>query len=297
MTVGRRDKLVAGLFVAPAVLLIGLFVFLPLVHMVRISLHRQALTAPELGPDCAWENYHAVLADPDFRLAAKNTARFALWVVPVQSVAALALAIWVNGPGWSRRGLRVAVFLPTVLSLTVTSVVWRLLLEPAHAGGGGMFNGLLTLLHLPAQPFLTSPRQAMACIIVMSIWQGVGFQMMIFLAGLQTIPEAHHEAATLDGAGRWRRFVHVTLPGITPTAVVVVTLTSIFALKLFVQPYLMTRGGPMGSTQTLVQYMFRAAFTRRDLGIACAAGVLFLIAVGAVTLVQRWAGRRWEEVA
>jgi ABC-type sugar transport system permease subunit len=293
----QRERLTAALFIAPAGGLIVLFVLLPAIAMVRTSLHAQSLTAPEAGPFSGWDNYRAILMDPDFRSAASNTAYFALLVVPLQTVLALLLALWVNGPRWSRRTLRLAIFIPTTLSLTVTAVLWKLLYEPAGATGSGLLNGLLTSLGLPAQPFLTSPRQAMLCLVGMSIWQGAGFQMMIFLAGLQTIPAEQYEAAELDGATQARRFLHITLPAIAPTAAVVVTVTSIFALKLFVQPHLMTRGGPLGATQSLVQYMYRAAFTRRDLGIACAAGVVFLSAVGIFTLLQRLAARRWEEAA
>ena len=132
----------------------------------------------------------------------------------------------------------------------------------------------------------------MPCIVVMSVWQGVGFQMMIFLSGLQTIPGQLYEAASLDGASRWQRFYHVTLPGVAPTTALVVLITTIFALKLFVQPYLMTGGGPQGSTIPVVQYIYRAAFRRGDLGLACAAAVVFFVVVTAVAAVQRSAAGR-----
>lgn len=297
MNARRRQSWVIAAFVGPAVLFIGLFVFVPAVLMLRTSLHAQSLTSPETGPFCGADNFRALRSDPDFRRAAENTLRFTVLVVPLQSLLALLLAIWVNQPGWSRRVLRVSVFIPTTLSLTVTSVLWKLLYQPATATGSGLINGLLAALGLGVQPFLTSPEQALYCIVAMSIWQGVGFQMLVFLAGLQNIPAEQYEAATLDGAGPARRFRHVTLPNIAPTVAVVVIVTTIFALKLFVQPHLMTRGGPLGATQSLVQYMYRAAFIRRDLGLACAAGVVFLVAVGLVTLLQRLAARRWEAAA
>jgi ABC-type sugar transport system permease subunit len=206
----------------------------------------------------------------------------------LQTALALALAVWTNGSAVSRRALRVAVFIPTVISLTVLSVLWKLLYEPASATGAGVFNGLLTSAGLPTQPFLTSPTQAMGAIVAMSIWQGVGLQMMIFLAGLQQIPAQLYEAANLDGAGPWRRFVNVTMPGIAPTAVFVIMVTTIFALKLFVQPFLMTRGGPQGSTLSVVQYIYEMAFLHRDLGLACAAGAVFFVAVGTLAVIQRY---------
>ncbi len=283
----RRERLVAALFVLPAALLIAVFIYVPAGAMLHTSLHRQALTAPQTGPYCGADNYRAVADDADFHQSAANTLLFTVLVVPVQTLLALLLALWTNGGGAARRALRFAVFIPTTISLTVLAVLWKLLYAPATASGAGLFNGLLATLGLPLQPFLTSAEQAMYCIVAMSIWQGAGFQMMIFLSGLQTVPDQLYESAQLDGASSVRRFWHITLPGIAPTAMVVIMITTIFALRLFVQPYLMTRGGPRGSTQSVVQYMFDAAFTRRDLGIACAAGVLFFIALAAVTVAQR----------
>jgi ABC-type sugar transport system permease subunit len=206
------------------------------------------------------------------------------------------LALWVNKPGWVNRSLRSAVFIPTVLSLAVLSILWKLLYEPITPTGSGLINGILASLHLPAQPFLTSPRQAMLAIVAMSVWQGVGLQMMIFLSALQQVPAQLHEAAVLDGAGRWWRFWHVTLPGIAPTGVFVVMITTIFALKLFVQPFLMTKGGPQGSTLSIVQYVYETAFYRRDLGLACAAGAVFFVAVCLIAIVQRRVFRAAEDL-
>ena len=282
-----REKLIAALFILPACVLIGVFVFGPALAMTRTSLHRQGLTDQQVGAYCGAANYEAVWADPDFSRAAGNTAYFTVLVVPLQTVLALLLAVWTNGPGWSLRTLRLAIFIPTAISLTVLSELWKLLYEPSGATGAGLFNGLLTSLGLPDQPFLTSPRQAMLCIVVMSVWQGVGFQMMIFLSGLQTIPDELYEAASLDGARRWQRFRHITLPGIAPITALVAMITTIFALKLFVQPYLMTGGGPQGATISVVQYIYKAAFFWRDLGLACAAGAIFFVVVTTIAVTQR----------
>lgn len=289
-----RERITAILFILPACVLVGLFVFWPAVVMVRSSLHEQGLTQRGAGAYCGTDNFAAVWSDPDFRQAACNTAWFAILVVPAQTVLALLLAIWTSGQGWSRRVLRLAVFVPTTISLAVLCVLWKLLYEPMGATGGGVLNGLLTGAGLTQHPFLTSPEQAMYCIAAMSVWQGVGFQMMIFLAGLQTIPHQLYEAASLDGAKSGRRFLHITLPGVAPTMVLVVMITTIFALKLFVQPYLMTGGGPQGATASIVQYIYQSAFVGRDLGLACAAGAMFFVAVLAVAVGQ-WRATRWAE--
>lgn len=283
----RRENITAFLFVAPACALILLFVLWPVVNTFATSAYQVGLTDTQYGPYCGLSNYRALLDDPAFRRSAANTAVFTLAVVPLQTALALLFALWTNSPAWSRRILRVSVFLPTVLSLTVLSVLWRLLYEPASLSGTGLFNGVLAGLHLPTQPFLTSPRQALWAIVIMSVWQGAGLQMMIFLAALQQIPAERYEAARLDGAGRWQQFRHVTFPAIAPTAMFVVMVTTIFALKLFVQPFIMTRGGPEGSTMSVVQYIYEAAFFARDLGLACAAGAVFFVAVCLIALVQR----------
>lgn len=291
-----RERLLAIAFVAPAVMIIAAFVIWPTISMVLTSLRQPLFSDPLGGAFVGAGNYRAVLDDPSFRDALRNTAIFTVAVVPLQTVLALLLAVWVNGPGLSKRVLRACVFLPTTVSLTVLAVLWKLMLEPANPSGSGLINGLLTSAGIPAQPFLTSTQQALPAIVLMSVWQGVGLQMMILLAGLQQIPEQLYEAARLDGAGRVKQFFHVTLPGVAPTAAFVTMITTIFALKLFVQPYLMTGGGPQGSTIAVVQYVYEAAFRGRDLGLACAAAVLFFGGVLVITLAQRWSLRFTERL-
>ena len=291
-----RERLLALLFVAPATLLVAVFVFWPMIDMLHTSLHQQGWSDATSRRFVGVENYQALLADANFRQSVRNTALFTVAVVPFQVLLALGLAVWVNRPGRANRFLRLAVFVPTTVSLAVLSVLWTLLYAPASPTGAGLINGLLGSVGLPPQPFLKSPTQALPAIVLMSIWQGVGLQMVVFLAGLQQIPAQLYEAARLDGATARRLFWHVTLPGVAPTAAFVVMITTIFALKLFVQPYLMTDGGPQGATLSVVQYMYEAAINSRDLGLACAVGVLFFVAVLAITLAQRFALCRAESL-
>lgn len=287
MRITRQEKLTAALFITPAVVLVLAFVIWPTLNMAWLSLHDVRWGARGGGAFSGLGSYQSAIGDPEFRQSLTNTAIFAALVVPLQTALALAFAVWVNGPGPARRFLRIAVFVPTTVSLAVLSVIWKLMYEPATATGAGLINGLIASIGLPAQPFLTSAVQALPAIVAMSIWQGVGLQMLIFLAGLQQIPQHLYEAAVLDGAGRWQRFVNVTLPGVAPTTVFVVLVTTIFSLRLFVQPFLMTGGGPQGATQSVVQYIYEAAFAARDLGLACAAGTIFFGLVLIVTLVLR----------
>jgi len=150
-----------------------------------------------------------------------------------------------------------------------------------------MFNAILENLGLPRQRFLTSDVQAMPAIALMSIWQGVGFQMVIFLAGLQNIPQILYEAAAIDGANRWQRFATITLPQLRRTTFFVVVVTTIFALKLFTQVFVMTQGGPFGSTRTIIYMLWEEGLNFRHTGYASAMAVLFFLLVLAITLLQR----------
>lgn len=293
----RQETVVAYLFVAPAVVLIALFVIWPTLSMVLSSvfdgLWRPQVPAKFVGA----VNYADVLGSARFRQSVLNTLWFALLVVPLQSVAALLLAVWVNGGGVARRVLRTAIFVPTTLSLVVLCILWTLMYAPPSSQGAGLLNGLLMRSGLSAAPFLTHPGWALPALAAMSIWQGVGLQMLIFLSGLQQIPTQLYEAARIDGAGGVRSFRHITLPGVAPTAVFVVTITAIFALKLFAQPYIMTKGGPDGNTRSVVQYIYEAFATEQNLGLSCAAAVLFFAGVLVVTLLLRLVGRRMEKLA
>ena len=220
----RRERLIALLFVLPATALIGLFVVWPAVHALGVSATSARLTQPEPAAYCGADNFQALWQDPEFSQAARNTAWFTVLVVPLQVILAMALAIWVNRPGRTIQLLRLAVFLPTALSLAVLSVLWTLMYEPETASGSGLINALLGRLNLPAQPFLTSPTLAMPAIALMSIWQGVGLQMLVLWAALQQIPRHLYDAARLDGAGAWSQFRSVTLPGVAPTGAFVVMI-------------------------------------------------------------------------
>jgi ABC-type sugar transport system permease subunit len=178
-------------------------------------------------------------------------------------------------------------FVPTVVALPVLAIIWSILYQPPSAYGMGLINQGMNLLGLPPQAWLQDPLTALPAIAFMSIWQGVGLQMMVFLAALQGVSHDQLEAASMDGANAWQRLVHVIVPGVRPTIAFVVTVTTVLAFRLFVQPYLMTRGGPDDRTLSVIQYIYETTFLQRNLGLACAAAVLFLAVVAAVMLVQQ----------
>lgn len=298
MRITTGERISGYAFIAPAVILIGLFVIWPTVSMAITSVYEQFWSRVPTAAAPTFEHYHDVFAEQQFRRSVANTLWFTVMVVPLQAALALGLAAWANRPGFHARLLRVAVFVPTTISLAVLSVLWTLMYRTgaADGSGAGLINGLLTSAGLPPQPLLESPYQALPALALMSIWQGVGLQMMIFLSGLQQIPDQLYEAASLDGAGPWQRFRNVTLPGVAPTAAFVIMVTTIFALRLFVQPHIMTGGGPQNATLSLVQYVYRAAFIEGDFGLACAAATLLFVGVACIAVIMRSALRWTEEL-
>ncbi|HKB92310.1 MAG TPA: sugar ABC transporter permease, partial [Opitutaceae bacterium] len=174
-----------------------------------------------------------------------------------------------------------------VVSMPVLAVLWTLLYQPAQGTEMGPINAVLSALGVGPRAWLTDPQLALSALAFMSIWQGVGLQMMIFLSGLQGVSPELLDSARIDGANGIQRVLYVIIPALKPTIVFVVTVTTILAFRLFVQPYLMTRGGPGNSTRSLIQTIYEMTFIGGDLGRACAAALLFLIWVAFLTLLQR----------
>lgn len=274
-------------FLLPSLALLGLFVVWPMLRSLWWSLHDVDLLASSGQRWVGLDQYSDLLTDARFRSAFANTALFALMVVPVQTLLALLFALWVNRPEPAWRWLRVAFFLPTVMATPVLAVLWTMLYQPATGGEMGPINAALVTLGLQARDWLHEPAAALPALAVMSIWQGVGLQMMVFLAALQALPRDVLEAAALDGAGPLQRTLHITLPALRNTIIFVVSVTTIFAFRLFVQPYLMTRGGPAGATRSVIQMLYEMTFVSQELGRASAGAILFLLVVGGLTLLAR----------
>jgi ABC-type sugar transport system permease subunit len=287
----KAQQRAAPWLLLPALLLLAVFVVWPMVRAAGWSLTNADLLAPAHARWIGMGNYSDLLGDPRFRRAFGNTALFALMVVPIQTVAAFFLALWVNRPEPAWRWLRTVFFTPIVVSMPVLAVLWTLLYQPAQGGQMGLANIALGWFGIPPQSWLGNPHLALPAIAFMSIWQGLGLQMMVFLAGLQEVSSELLDAARIDGAGPFQRVVHVILPALRNTIVFVVTVTTILAFRIFVQPYLMTHGGPGNSTVSIVQSIYDTTFLSQDLGRACAATFLFLVLVAALTLLQRCAAR------
>jgi len=278
----------AWIFVAPALGAIALFLFVPVAASLALSFTDFDLYAvASLGNlrFIGLGNYRALLEDPLFWRALRNTAYFAFVGGPLSVAVSLAAALAVNARAARWRPLfRTIFFLPVVTTLVAVAVVWRYLYHPRV----GLFDQLLRAVGLPAVDWLGDPRWAMPALILLAIWKGFGFNMVIFVAGLQSIPERLYEAASLDGANAWQRLRFVTLPQLAPTAFFVAVMAMIGSLQLFAEPYVMTQGGPANATLSVVLLMFQEGFRFWNMGYAAAvAFVLFAILLAGTALQLR----------
>ncbi|MDP9580283.1 carbohydrate ABC transporter permease [Priestia megaterium] len=278
-----KENVVAYTFLGPALLLLLLFLIIPAIMSVYYAFTDYYLLTPDMRKFVGIDNFINLFKDPIFLKSLVNTLKFVVWVIPLQIGAALGLALLLNKQRKANTFFKVAYFSPVVMSLVVISVLWLYLLNPNE----GIINNVLTYFGVSAQPFLTSPKQAMFTIVFVSAWQGAGFQMLIFLAGLQNIPGDVYEAAQLDGMNKWQRFIYITLPLLKPTSIFIFITTLIGAFKLLVQPMVMTQGGPVNSTMTVVYYIYQTGFTDRMVGYASSIALLFGTIIGLVTLAQR----------
>lgn len=278
-----KENITGYAFLLPALLIIGLFMLVPSIMSLYYSLTDYYMLTPQLTDFIGFENFRRMFNDRLMRQSIMNIFQFVIFIMPIQVGTALGLALLVNRRSRSTLFYKVAFFSPVVMSLVVVSVLWLYLLNPSS----GLVNEILISFGISPQPFLSSPDQAMYAIIVVSAWQGAGYQMLIFLAGLQNIPNEIYEAARIDGASKWQQFLNVTLPMLKPTSLLILTTTLIDAFKLIIQPMVMTQGGPLNSTMTPVYYIYRTGFTDRQVGFASALTVVYGGMIIIFTLLQR----------
>lgn len=266
----KLRPLTPWLFLAPALLLLGIFLLWPIAYLFWLSFTVGSFTRS----GAVWvggRNYWRLLLDADFWQVIGNTAYFTIATVLPSLVIPLALAVGLNGAIVGRDLLRTAYFIPSITSLVAVGLGFRWLFQTE-----GVVNGWLGSIGIPAIPWLGSTVWAMPVLILLSIWKQLGFNLVVFLAGLQTIPASRYEAAELDGANHWQQFWHITLPGLRPTVIFAIVTTAIFTLRSFEQPYVMTGGGPLNSTNLLVYYIYTQAFAQFDFGYASAAAIVLL---------------------
>jgi len=275
-------------FVAPALFLLVVFFALPVLGALLLSLTDfdiYAIADLDTLRFVGARNYVRLVQDPLFWIALKNTAYFAVVGGPLSVAVSLAAALLLNHKlTRARTILRTALFLPVITTLVAVAVVWRAIYHPRF----GILNHTLALFGIDAIDWLGDPRWAMPALILMAVWKSFGFNMIIFMAGLQSIPERLYEAARVDGARGLQQLRHVTLPMLVPTFVFVGVTTAIGYLQLFAEPYVMTQGGPSHSTLSVVLFMYEQGFRWWNLGYAAAtAFVLFAIIAALTALALR----------
>jgi multiple sugar transport system permease protein len=280
----RRRTRAAWLFLAPAILLLAVFFVLPVGAGLLLSLTDfdiYAIGSPGVARFVGLDNYMRLMRDGTFWTAVGNTLKFVLIGGPLSVGVSLGAALLLNAKLVRMRSFfRTIYFAPVVTTLVSVAIVWRYLYHPKY----GLLNFLLGFVGIEPIDWLGDPQWAMPAIILLAVWKNFGYNMLIFVAGLQTIPENQYEAAAIDGAGAGQRFRHVTVPGLAPTFLFVSVTTMIGYFQLFAEPYVMTQGGPLGATRSLVLFMYEEGFRWWRMGMAAAvAGVLLVITlVGAL---------------
>lgn len=282
----REQGRTAWVFVLPALALFGVFFIIPVLGGFVLSLTDfdiYAIGAPGVARFIGAQNYERILANPMFWQALRNTMVYVVLGTPLSVIVSLAAALLLNAKGVRLRGLfRTIYFVPVVTTLVAVAIVWRYIYHPHY----GLLNYALGFLGVKPIDWLGDPHWAMPAIIFMAVWKNFGYNMLIFVAGLQTIPEDLYEAAAMDGASWWWRFVHVTLPGLAPVFLFVSVTTMIGQFQLFSEPYVMTQGGPLRSTTSLVLLMYEEGFRWWRLGMASALAFTLLIITLFFTLIQ-----------
>ena len=282
----EQETITAWLFLTPALLLLALFVFYPIAYLFYLSFTTGSFTSDGIQ----WSglrNYLRLVVNPDFWQVIGNTVYFTVATVIPSLILPLIIAVLLNQSVAFRGVLRTAYFIPSITSLVAVGLGFRWLFQ-----NQGPVNELLINLGFDPVPWLNSTLWAMPVLILLSTWQQIGFNMVVFLAGLQAIPKLRYEAAELDGADELGKFWYVTLPGLRPTLVFTTITTVIFTLRSFEQVYVVTGGGPLNSTNLLVYYIYQEAFARFDFGYAAAAATVLLMVTLLLVYFQL---RSWEE--
>jgi ABC transporter, permease protein len=284
-----QRKLLIGLFLAPTVIGLGLFTFLPILASVVLAFFSWDIITPPRF--VGLENFVDIAADPTIRVSFLNTIGFVVVAVTLQLAVALVLAVLVNTrmPGLLKSFFRSVLFFPLVLSAASVSIIMGYLFNENF----GLVNHVLNLLGMADVPWLTSTHGAMIVVILVYVWQNFGFSFLLFLGGLSSIPKEVYEAAQVDGATGWKQFWRITFPLVSPTTLVASVMAIISALQIFDQPYVLTRGGPGDSTRTAVMVIYESAFKQLEFGRASAIGIVLTVVIMLVTAVQFRLSRRF----
>lgn len=272
----------AYFFLSPWLLSFLFFGLFPIIFSLYLSFTETGLL--DLQPKwVGFQNYIDTLKDAKFIKSSWNTIYFVLVTVPLTTILAIVLAVAVNSKIPGKILFRVAFFMPNITSIIVVSMMFMLLYAPS-----GILNSILTAFHIPTVQWLLDVRTALPSIMAMSVWTAVGFYMLMYVAALQSIPKELYEAATIDGSGVWRQFISVTLPHLRQMSILVIVMNSINSLQVFSEVFVMTKGGPLNATSTIVLYMYNTAFSSLQLGKGSAVAYLLMVFIMLLAALQMW---------
>ncbi|KJL34780.1 L-arabinose transport system permease protein AraP [Microbacterium azadirachtae] len=277
-------------FLTPALLLFLVFRYIPMVQAVQMSVEN---VRPYLGNEfVGTANYETILSSPDFRSAALNTVILALGQTAGSLGIGFLLALLLEGQTRKLSFLRSAAFLPVVVPMAVIAELWRIMYYPSP---DGFLNAILGVAGLGPSEFINAPGSAMGSIMLMGIWRGAPYDMMIILAGLAGIDRGLYEAATVDGANRWQRILHVTLPGLRPVFTILFVLAAVRGFRVFTEVFLMTNGGPNGATEVVMTLLYKLGLEQGKLGVGSAGAVLLFLATLVLTVFVQIITRRRKD--
>ena len=288
----RTHIKVALFFLAPALIAIGLFFFVPVIAAFILSFTDfdiYSLANLDYARFIGLDNYERIVKDPLFWKALKNTFYFLLVGGPLSIVVSLAAALLLNSKLIRfKTFFRLAYFAPVVTTLVAIAVVWRFVYHPRY----GLLNYCLSWFGVPQIDWLGDPNWAMPAIILMAVWKNFGYNMIIFIAGLQNIPNELYEAASIDGASPWQQFKSITIPMLAPTTLFISVITMIGYFQLFAEPYVMTQGGPLNGTLSIVLYMYQMGFRWWNMGYSAALAFVLFAIILAASLIQSQVQKR-----
>ncbi len=277
----QKRKWLPYLLVSPYIIFVVVFVLFPVIFSFILTFHKWNIIAPMkfIGVD----NYIRLFHDRLFWISILNTLKFLLLHIPLQLAVALFLAVLLNQKIKAVSFFRASFFMPVIVSGVVVTILWQQLL----GYDSGIINRFVTAVGLSKVGWLVNPDVAIYSIAVMATWKNVGLYVILFLVGLQTVPTQYYEAAKMEGATRWQQFYHITLPMINPTIFMVVILSTIGGFSLFIEPYIMTGGGPLNKTLSAVLYIYKQAFQYYNMGYSATLGFFYALMIMLVVVVQK----------
>lgn len=283
----KKRRMWGWVFVAPQLIGLVIFAVIPLFMSFIISFNTWDGIAPAME-FVGLQNYIHQLGDADFTKSLGNTVVYSLMFIPVDMVLALALALAVQKIK-GKSLYRLFYFMPVVTGSVSVGVIWTWIFN----GDFGLINSALAAIGIAGPKWLTDPKMVLISIVIVSVWWNVGYNMVLLLAGLQNVPEVYYEAAQIDGASKWNTFWHITIPMLSPTLFFVLITTIISSFQVFDQAFVMTKGGPVKASYTLVYHIYQNAFVDFKMGRACAASMMLFVIILLITLIQMYGSKRW----